>query len=177
MDVQSVLVPVDFSTCSMLVTRRAAALARQLGAHLTILHVAELPEGLPPDRLIRPDGVAVRADQYVEATTAARMAPYVAAALEQGVQAQAEVHAGPVVETILAAAARADLVVIGTHGRTGLARALLGSVAEEVARQSQTPVLLVRREVRPECHKASCQWCAEGNRSPEEAALDGEAEG
>ena len=71
----------------------------------------------------------------------------------------------------------ASLIVIGTHGRTGLARLVLGSIAEGVAQAARVPVMLVRREVRPECARGSCEWCVREGQSPAEARLSVESEG
>ena len=63
-----------------------------------------------------------------------------------GLKAKTEMRFGHPVETIVEAAGKmkADVIVIGTHGHTGVKRALLGSVAERVARHAAQPVLIVR---------------------------------
>lgn len=179
MDIRRILVPVDFSTCSRLVVGRAASLAAKLGAHVVLVHVAEIPEGVGADTLVRPDGVAVAAGAFAVGGARSGMEGFVAEARHHGVEPQVVVRTGPVVDTLLAVAEeeRADLVVIGTHGRTGLARMVLGSVAEQVARRAHAPVMLVRREVRPECGRVSCDWCNHQDRSPEESALEAERNG
>lgn len=146
MNIRTILVPVDFSTCSMLVTRQAAGLAARLDARLVVFHVAELPGNLAAGAHVRPEGVEQTAADYLVADTRERLASFVEAAREVGVTAEIDVKVGPVVPTILAAVDRvgADLIVIGTHGRRGLRRLFLGSVAEGVARVATTPVLLVR---------------------------------
>lgn len=179
MNIHTILVPVDFSTCSMLVTRQAAGLAARLGAGLVLMHVAELPPGLSPETRVEVDGELRVAADYLIADTAARLAPFAEAARALGATATVEARSGPVVPTILEAAdaLRADLILLGTHGRTGLARALLGSVAEGVARHAHVPVMLVRRESHPECARESCAWCPHEGRSPAEERLGAEAEG
>jgi nucleotide-binding universal stress UspA family protein len=178
-NIQTILVPVDFSTCSLLVTRQAAGLAARLGARVVVLHVAELPAGVPPDTHVRLDGVDSTAGDYVGDDTRARLAPFAEAARASGVETSVEVRFGAVVPTILAAAdtSHADLLVIGTHGRTGLARAVLGSVAEAVAHKAHVPVMLVRRESRPECARESCEWCPHAARSPAEERIAAETQG
>lgn len=177
--IRSILVPVDFSTCSLLVTRQAADLAAQLGAKLALLHVAELPAGVRPETVVRYDGAAGGVGEHLTDDTHRRLAPFVAAAAETGVDAQPIARLGPVVPTILAEAdaRRADLLVLGTHGRTGLARVLLGGVAEAVARAAHAPVMLVRREPRPECGRASCGTCTLDGRSPAETRIAVESDG
>jgi nucleotide-binding universal stress UspA family protein len=145
-NIDTILVPVDHSTCSMLVTRQAAGLAARLGARLAILHVAELPPHLPADAAVdlgAPGSAASSAGEQLRADALSHLAPFAAAAAAAGVEASLHVALGPVVPRILAAcdALRADLVVIGTHGRTGLARLVLGSVAEGVAHGAHVPVM------------------------------------
>ena len=179
MNIRTILVPVDFSTCSQLVCGQAGSLAARLGAQVVVLHVAELPSGLKPGTTLHPDGGDRKAGDLVVDDARARLAPYVADAAAHGAPVEARVALGPVVATILAevTASQADLVVIGTHGRTGLARVVLGSVAEAVAHQSKAPVMLIRREVRPECGRESCDWCPKSGQSPAEAAAAEEANG
>lgn len=64
-------------------------------------------------------------------------------------------RSGPPVQTILAAAPHFDLIVMGTHGRTGLPHVIMGSVAESVVRASPRPVLTVRQPDRASATRAS----------------------
>lgn len=179
MNVRTILVPVDFSTCSLLVTRQAAGLAARLGARVVILHVAELPRHLSAEATLELDGVQRTAEGHLVAESNERLVAFTEAARELGAEADVEVRVGPVVPTILSAvdSLGADLVIIGTHGRTGLARIVLGSVAEGVAHQAHVPVMLVRRESRPECKRESCEWCPHALTSPVESRLAAEREG
>ncbi len=179
MNVDTLLVPVDFSACSLLVTHQAADLAARLGSRLVLLHVAELPPGLPADALVAPEGVSGTAGSLVATDARARLAPFLAAAAGRSVPAEALVRAGPVVKTILAVAdeVRAGMLVLGTHGRSGLARVVLGSVAESVVHEAKVPVVLLRREPRPECDRESGDWCVHDGRSPVEARLAAETTG
>lgn len=147
MDIQTILVPVDFSACSMQVTEQAAALARRLDARLILLHV-----GAPPD------GV-VGGEETLRRTGLSHLEPFVDAARRRGVASEARVRIGAVADGVQreAAAQRADLIVMGTHGRTGVARALLGSVAEQVSRHSDVPVMLIRRQHRDACASRDCR--------------------
>lgn len=179
MNIRTVLVPVDFSTCSMLVTRQAAGLATRLGARLVVLHVAELPAGVSPDTHVRPEGVDRTASDYLGTDARERLAPFAEAGRELGAAAEIDVRFGHVVPTILRAAdeTQSDLIIIGTHGRTGLARIVLGSIAEGVVHGAQVPVMLVRRESRPECARESCEWCPHEGRSVAEEKIAGESQG
>jgi nucleotide-binding universal stress UspA family protein len=138
---QRIVVGTDLSEISPALYALAHTLARQAGAHLVVAYVAD-PEEYDELRRERPMGV----DEFVErfrgsilldfedATGGARPAQVVVRMRERGVA-----------EDLLQIAAdvRADLVVVGTHGRTGLRRVLLGSVAEAVMRQATVPVLVV----------------------------------
>lgn len=179
MNIRTILVPVDFSVCSMLVTRQAAGLAARLGARLVVLHVSDLPAGVSPETHVRPEGVDRTASDYLVADGRERLAPFAKAARELGAAVELDVKFGHVVPTILRAAdeTQADLVIIGTHGRTGIARMVLGSVAEGVAHKAHVPVMLVRRESRPECARESCEWCPHGGRSAAEEKIAGESQG
>jgi hypothetical protein len=66
---------------------------------------------------------------------------------------------------------------MGSHGRQGVARALLGSVAEQTLRTPHVPVMRGRREPRPESDHERCDWCQLGIRSDGERALAGELDG
>jgi nucleotide-binding universal stress UspA family protein len=135
-----IVVATDFSEAS----RAALALARDLscesGAALTVVHVCEVSglsrsEPLPYGSLAP---IAARAQERIEDLVASlrRACPAAAAVVKLGAPA----------DQILGVAAdvHADLVVLGTHGRHGLAHAVLGSVAEKVVRTSPVPVLTVR---------------------------------
>jgi nucleotide-binding universal stress UspA family protein len=136
--VRRVLVATDFSTCSADALRFAQALAGALGASIDVLHVVDptgrrLGGGAPPET----DPVAARGqlEAFVTSTGNAAAVPLVL-----------RVESGTVHERIAGIAQEEgfDLVVMGTHGWTGRAQSLVGSVAESVVRTSARPVLTVR---------------------------------
>jgi len=136
---QSILVPVDFSPSSLGALQYALALARRHEARLTLLHVIE---PLHPDMLM----------DFTEAQRSRRAAAHqhlnklwenTRKAWPRTGRELREGHPVDVI-TALAKRTRADLVVMGTHGRAGLKRALIGSVAERVVRHARCPVLVVR---------------------------------
>jgi nucleotide-binding universal stress UspA family protein len=143
--IRRILVPTDFSACATPAVRYAAELSDKFAAELILLHV------VPDAVLALPDAVmptpAPPADlTALEAAGRDGLANLIAAEGLAARHPRAEVRAGSPAAEILAAAKdlHADLVCIGTHGRGGLARVLLGSVAEHVVRQSPCPVLTVR---------------------------------
>lgn len=145
MSLSKIAVGVDLSPDSLRAVEHAMVLARRAGASLTMIHIAGVPSAIseasgdPWAALMRERLAADRA-QLDEVRQ--RFAG-------QGVElSQVIVEGTP--DTALAEAARelhADLVVIGTHGRTGLKRLVLGSVTEKTVRLAASSVLVVRGEV------------------------------
>ncbi len=157
-----ILVPLDFSDCSRLLVSEATVMAKRLGARLTLLHVVQPPQGLSPDTMVVVDpavGTTGLQQALVDAAWQ-RLPEYVELASRYGVEVDAQVDVGHVVDRILAHEADHQMLVLGTHGRRGVARMLLGSVAEQVVRRARLPVLTIRTEHRPDCEARSCSWCA-----------------
>ena len=121
---QRIVVAVDETDAAMRAVREAVAIARHTDGEVLFVHVGAFAGS--EEALARAEGIAQRAG--VKRTTAR-------VAVDGGV--------GP---TIVREAQRwtADLIVVGSHGREGVKRLLLGSVAEAVARAAEVPVLLVR---------------------------------
>lgn len=137
-----ILVPVDFWTSSAQVLGVGLDLATVFDAELTILHVWDFPARAYPgmalsevDHVLAPVRAAAQAELDRLLAEARRRRPCVHGVL----------RCGPTESQILAEITETapDLVVAGSHGRTGLARALLGSIAEYLVRFSPAPVLLV----------------------------------
>ena len=134
---------VDFSEASPEVVEWAARLALGLRAELTLVHVAE-----PDPAFVGYDAgpQSVRDARAHEFRSAHRRIQELADGLrERGVSAKALLVQGPTVETLVAEARRerAEVVVVGSHNRGALAKALLGSVSEGVLRAGCCPVLVV----------------------------------
>jgi nucleotide-binding universal stress UspA family protein len=148
---KKILVPIDFSDGAEAAVAAALEIGRKTGDGVTLLHVYELP--------ILPHGVSPAATQELYDRILAAIADRLDEAREGAVRAGEGAVAvdtravdGPAAEKI-AAVARDDgygLVVMGTHGRTGLSHLLIGSVAERVVRTSTVPVMTVRM---PEAEK------------------------
>ncbi|HET7876341.1 MAG TPA: universal stress protein [Methylomirabilota bacterium] len=135
----------DFSRASAPAFRAAIEWARSHGARLHLLHVL-VPASpfLVGDERLPPSYLELQAQSRRAAQR--RMAATLRRAQDAGVRAQAALVEGLPADRILrfAQARRADLVVIGTHGRTGLGKLFMGSVAERVLRRARCPVLTVR---------------------------------
>lgn len=143
-DIRTILVPVDFSDCSRVAVERASILAKKLGASLHVLHVWELPEVLPPGA--NEGAYAGQLLGMVEGFAGTRLRELVEEVRGRGIAVDGSfLEMGSPWRTIVRFAedGRYDLIVMGTHGRRGLTRALLGSVAEKVVRCSHLPVLAV----------------------------------
>jgi nucleotide-binding universal stress UspA family protein len=145
--VTRILVPTDFSEPSDSALEYATTLAADLGASLHLLHVFEDPYltgGAFAAEMYAPVSPDLREQLFEEAKEHLR--ERVEALGDEHVQTTAEVYAGPTAKAIAdyAASENIDLIVIGTHGRGGMAHLLLGSVAERVVRTAPCPVLTVR---------------------------------
>ena len=137
---RNILVPVDFTETSDRALDYALALAEKFDATVTALHTYEIPVyGFPDGAMIATGDVAARI------STAAQTAldTLVASRKNKGAPLVGKLTNGVAYDEInrVALEIGADLIVIGTHGRRGIARALLGSVAENVIRTATVPVL------------------------------------
>jgi nucleotide-binding universal stress UspA family protein len=138
---KKILVPADFSDHSNRALELALELAERLDAQVHVLHVYEIPFLSVPDA---PWVITTDVVQSIE--SASRTALERLIRKYGGTRAKPLLRSGDARAQIEAAAAElgADLIVMGTHGRRGIAHALLGSVAEYVMRTSMVPVLTVR---------------------------------
>ena len=136
------LVPVDFSDASVRALRHAAGLAAESGGSLTIIHVVPIDYGWLG--IGREDSGGL--DRSLQRQSADRLRALADAEIREDVQVDLEVRVGRPAEEIVAAAAESncDLIVLSTHGRTGLDRYLIGSVANRVMRLAPCPVFLLR---------------------------------
>jgi len=141
--IERILCPVDFSETSEHALRYAIDLATRLDASVLIVHAYQLPAYALPD-----GGILARPEFAVDLTT--QIQEFLDKLVERysahGVVLRDRLVEGmPYVEiNRVAAEEKVDLVVMGTHGRTGVKHLLLGSVAERVVRTSSVPVLTVR---------------------------------
>ena len=143
-----ILVPIDFSDCSRAAFEQALAMAKHLGLEIELLHVFNLPAiaGAGEVLIALPDGPYQSALAWMKQQSEEAMEKFVAEFDTGLVPIATRVEPGRPEETILAAAHedRFDLIVMGTHGRSGLSHLVLGSVAERVVRLAHCPVLTVK---------------------------------
>lgn len=137
-----ILVPVDFSDCSHKALQYAVSFAKQFNADILLLHVVvALP---PPPQLLVFEAEGLRTKYYEEA--ARHLSEWraevlsradVKTSVREGSSAQQEIVS-------MAQECNSDLIIIGNHGRSAMARFLMGSTAERVVRHAPCPVLVVR---------------------------------
>jgi len=133
---------VDFSEPSRLALSKAAELARRDGAELLLAHVYEVPQ--PAGELLV---AAVDLTGPAAAEAEQKMRPWMEEAVRlRGAPVRTRILAGqPALEVTQAAReAGCDLLVVGTHGRSGIKRLVLGSVAERIVREAHCDVLVAR---------------------------------
>lgn len=144
-DLKRILVPTDFSEFSQHALTYAVAFAEKFGAELHLMHVVQDIGLLVPDLVTAAPPMLPSVDQM---TTAARTALDRIAQEHKLELLPLHKHVSqgaPFYEIIrLAREANIDLIVMGTHGRSGLRHVLMGSVSEKVVRKAPCPVLTVR---------------------------------
>ena len=146
---KNILVPVDGSPSSNLGLKQAIRLAKEQKATLTVLHVVDENTVLQAGAM---DGGGYFIDDLIKGLVESGktiVSRALAAVRKQGLRARSimvEDIGQPVADVIVKEAkkARADLIVIGTHGRRGISRLVMGSDAEGVVRLASVPVVLVR---------------------------------
>ncbi len=149
--VTRILVPVDFSPQSDMAVAYATTIGARFGARVDLLHVVEDPFALGtwegdterPDRRALLEGLSASARHRLDAMAGAFA--------RHGVTAVVHVRPGRPSAAVqsLAEEYGTDLIVMGTHGRTGVAHLLMGSVAEQVVRSAPCPVLTVGKTKEP----------------------------
>lgn len=137
-----ILVPTDFSAASEAAWKTAGELARRLGAELVLLHVlVEAPlYSESPFAGARVREVYESARDWAQK----KLDQWAGEARAAGLVVRVELRTGVPYRDIVTTAGDADLIVIGTRGRSGVERAVLGSVADRVIRLAPCPVLSVR---------------------------------
>ena len=147
--IRTIMVPVDFSHCSLGGLTYAVKFAKEVGARIIVLHVTDLGPVMMTTGYGNYDSPT-----HVEAARRRcgdQMKGFLKRVDFDGVAVDTAAIAGYCPAAIYEAAAKegADLIIISTHGRTGLRRALIGSVAEGTVRHAACPVLVVPSFPRP----------------------------
>jgi nucleotide-binding universal stress UspA family protein len=146
---EHILVPTDFSEVSQRALEYAKTLAKRQNAELLLAHVE------PPANLLTPPEAAWIDDSEIQSKHAEELEQSNAALISEGYKAKAISLTGSLYDELLHAIQeyKVDLIVLGTHGRKGLDRFLLGSDAEAMLRRTRCPVLSVGTEAPDLKHK------------------------
>jgi universal stress protein A len=149
MDLRLILVPFDFSECADKAFRWALALAETWRCQLVLCHVVSSPTISP--LVFGLNLTQAELALKVQSGADAKVREFIAGVIPTTVRIDAHVAIGEPFNEIcrMAEQERASLIVIGSHGRTGLSHVLLGSVAERVVRHAPCPVLVVGKNAPP----------------------------
>ena len=146
MEIRSILLPTDFSECANYALSYAASFARQARASIICVHVIEpVVPTVGYTGMAEPMPIADISDQLED--SAERELPKIAECEEcQGLEVEEVIAHGDAASEIVRVASErgVDLIVISSHGRTGLGRLLFGSTTESVVRHAPCPVLVVK---------------------------------
>ena len=143
MTAQHILVPIDFSEYADQALEYAIALGKPLQAHLTVLHIIHLTPWAIGDVVSSFPGTFL---EEVETEAQRLMQASLGRVHDASLQGETVIVYGVPFQIIIETAKdkNVDLIVMGTHGRTGLTHTLIGSVAEKVVRLAPCPVLVTR---------------------------------
>ena len=143
---QNILVPVDGSETSFAAVAKAAELAKAFGSKITVVQVLTLDPYIAAEYI-----TANQTNDLIERARASIVKTLEEAKqkfTEQGVEAETKLLEGQVIAREITNAAKdlnADLIVIGSHGRTGFKKLFLGSVAQSILGQANVPVMVIRK--------------------------------
>jgi nucleotide-binding universal stress UspA family protein len=146
MNARKILFPTDFSPASQEALKWATSLARDSGASITIVHVEEPPMAYGGGEMYIGDDEGHREELKKSLVQVVPGDP--------SIRFEHKLLVGDPATAIVQTAddEHADFIVIGTHGRTGLTRLLMGSVAEAIVRRAQCPVLTIKQPASVETH-------------------------
>lgn len=139
-----ILVPVDLSEGSLVLLNYAVQLARPFNASIDVINVWEPPQYVAPDLLVAAPGWNAQSLEQMAVDTAKKELETLVRKVENPpVPLRARVEVGEAASTVLRVAeeGKHDLIIMGTHGRRGLPRLLMGSVAQKVVARSNCPVV------------------------------------
>ena len=146
MTYQHILVPVDGSETAYTAVKQATALAQAFGSKVTLVEILTLDPYIAAEYI-----TAKQTNEFIERARAAIVANLSEAKAkfeEQGISVNTLVLEGQVISREIVKSAQtlqADLIVMGSHGRTGIKKLFLGSVAQSVLAETDVPVMVVRK--------------------------------
>ena len=145
--ISRILVPVDFSETSFAALDYAAFLAKSFGASVELLHVLDPIFNVSAESVLLVNEQPETLAEHGRRIAGDELERLGARLEREGFEVTSTIETGVPWERVVHAGLRADLVVMGTHGRTGISRVLLGSVTDKVVQRSTTPVLTIRGAV------------------------------
>lgn len=153
---KELLVPIDFSDCTHGLVDQAADVAGRMGMRVHLLHITH-----PPGDTGAADVDGETGERRLDTEAQGLLDHYRGLVAEHGVDVATSLQHGEPGPAIVksAKALNVDMIMVGTHGRRGVARLLLGSVSEHVIRRADVPVISVRTQHRPGCEASSCATC------------------
>jgi universal stress protein A len=139
--IKTILCPVDFSDASLNAVRYACEFAKSMGSKIYLLNVVE-PRPMAADMSLN----YIPLEEELEKAASEDLEKIREDIAKKGLPVEGDIEIGTPAEAILARAEDPDvnLVIMGSHGKKGLSRLLMGSVAEEVVRKAHCPVLIVK---------------------------------
>jgi nucleotide-binding universal stress UspA family protein len=148
---KKILVPLDGSALAERAVNHAVEIARGAGAELILLEVVQVPMAAVPEAGVTEE---IKSAQEIAAQSKAYLNMVASRAAKEGVKVRTVILEGAADGAILGFAHNedVDIIVMSTHGRTGLPKALMGSVAEKVMLTTKRPVMLVKPEKFPVEH-------------------------
>lgn len=152
MKTDPILVPIDLTGDSSDVVDAVATLASKLGSRVVLMNVVQIPAGVNPYATLMMDEQEWQtAREVLDHDARTLLEPFRMKLAAEEVKVTHLLGHGDVIEAIVTAATEIDagMIVMGTHGRKGLERALLGSVAEQCIRRAPCPVMVVRTRKEP----------------------------
>ena len=137
---KKILIPTDGSKANERAVEKGLSLARLVGAKAKILYVVDTStfRDIPPDEMIT--NVTGRMESQGDDI----LSKIEDRAEEMGVETERSIQKGHPAEVIIDESSEHDIIVIGTHGRSGLSKLLVGSTTEKVVRHSKCPVLVIK---------------------------------
>lgn len=174
----TILVALDFSDCSRELLEHAISLAGP-STRLVLLHVSELPHGLSPHAaLFGGQAASETAIEFLMRRSRERMSQFAESFGVDASRTDLVVASGSTAEVIVEQAIErgVELIVLGTHGRRGLAKAVGGSIAAEVVSRAKCPVFVLPTRHKQTCSARGCDVC-DGHLTSELRQLMVEREG
>ena len=139
-DFKKILIPTDGSEANNEAVEKGLSLARLMGARATILFVVDTSSFID----ILPDELVTNITSIMEKQGNEYINEIIEEADELGVETEKKITTGHPAQEIINESENHDMIVIGTHGRSGLSRIFLGSTAEKVVRHAKCPVMLIK---------------------------------